>query len=343
MEGRTVKAPQSVKTRNFREALFNNALIIVLCALIVVIAIIEPKFLQLRVLKDILTQASVKLVVACGFLFVLLVGGNDLSAGRQVGLYAVIIASMMQRPDYPLLFWPDLPALPIIVPILLALLVAAICGLLNGYMVSHLKIPPFIATLGMQTIVYGACSLYFSMEPNNAQPIGGLRSDVTQIAKSYLFGEINVLILIALAVVLIAGFVLKKTVFGKNVYAVGGNLRAAQISGINTSKVIFSAYIIESCLLCFAALLEIARTGSATNSYGDGYEFDAISACVVGGVSLSGGIGKVRGAVIGVLIFTVINYGLAFLGINPNWQQVIRGLIICVAVTFDVKKNSVKN
>jgi methyl-galactoside transport system permease protein len=308
--------------------------------MIVSIVIIEPAFLQWRVIKDILTQSSIKLIVAIGLLFTLLLGGTDLSGGRQVGLAAVIVASMSQTATYAGRFYPNLPQIPIIIPVVIAIAVVSVIGYANGLMVAKLKMAPFIATFGMMTIVYGINSLYISQEPNRGQPIGGIREGLTFLSSTKVFGEISLLVFIAIAVTFVAWFVLNKTVFGKNIYAVGGNPDAAKVSGVDVNKVIISAFIIESILVGFAGILEVARTGGANSAYGFSYEFDAISACVVGGVSLSGGIGKISGVVIGVIIFTIISYGLAFIGVNPNWQLIIKGLIICSAVALDMKKHA---
>ena len=332
----------SLSLKNIKQMLNNNMLVLALCAVIVAICFIEPRFVQFKVIKDILTQASVKMIVALALLFPILVGATDLSAGRQIGLFAVIFASMMQERTYSLLFYPDLPRLPMIVPMLVVLVVAAFIGLINGIMVAKLKLPAFIATLGTSLTVFGICSVYFAMKPNNAQPIGGIRNEVLLISRTNLFNQINLLIIIAAVITAIIAFVLNRTVFGKNIFAVGGNQQAAKISGVNPVKIVILTYIIESCLICLAAILEVSRTNSATSQYGAAYEFDAISSCVVGGVSLSGGIGKIRGVLIGVIIFTVISYGLAFIGINPNWQQVIKGFIICISVAFDIKKNTTR-
>ena len=325
---------------SIKEFILDKALILVLLLMIVVIIIIEPVFLQWRVVKDILTQSSIKLIVAFGLLFTLLLGGTDLSGGRQVGLAAVIVASMSQVATYSSRFFPNLPELPIIIPILIAIGVVAIIGYVNGWMIARLKMAPFIATFGMSTIVYGINCLYFSQEPNRSQPIGGIREELTILSSYKVFGEISLLVFIAIAITVIVWFVLNKTVYGKNLYIIGGNEEAAKVSGVNVYNVIISAFVIESLLVGLAGILEVARTGGANSAYGFSYEFDAISACVVGGVSLSGGIGKVSGVVIGVIIFTIISYGLAFIGVNPNWQLIIKGLIICSAVALDMKKHA---
>ncbi len=328
------------KTVEVKKFLMDKALILALLAMIIGIVIMEPAFLQWRVAKDIMTQSSVKLIVALGLLFPLLLGGTDLSGGRQVGLAAVIVASMSQAADYASKFYPGLPNIPIIIPILIAICVVAIIGAVNGFMISKFKMAPFIATFGMSTIVYGINCLYYAKEPNNAQPIGGIRGGLTILSSYKLFGQISLLIVIAAVITVISWFVLNKTVFGKHIYAVGGNENAAKVSGVKVHKIIIAVFIIESILVGMAGILEVARTGGANSAYGFSYEFDAISACVVGGVSLSGGVGKVSGVVLGVIIFTIISYGLAFIGINPNWQLIVKGVIICTAVALDMKKNS---
>ena len=158
----------SLKKNSLKKILLDKALVLVLLLMITVIIIIEPTFLQWRVFKDIFTQSSVKLIVALGLLFPLLLGGTDLAGGRQVGLAAVIVASMTQTMTYASRFYPNLPDLPIIVPILIALVVVALIGFMNGFMVARLRMAPFIATFGMSTIVYGINCLYFAQEPNRS-------------------------------------------------------------------------------------------------------------------------------------------------------------------------------
>lgn len=329
-----------MKTINIKKILIDKALVIVLLFMIIGIIIIEPSFLQWRVFTDIITQSAVKMICALGLMFPLLIGGTDLAGGRQVGLAAVLVASMSQMADYSNRFWPNLPQLPIFIPMIITIAVVAVIGAVNGFMVAKLKMAPFIATFGMSTIVYGINCLYFAKKPNNSQPIGGIREDLRFLSSYKLFGQISLLVVIAIAAIIIVWFVLNKTVFGKNIYIVGGNSDAAKVSGVNVNKVIISVFIIESCLVGLAGIMEVARTGGANSSYGNAYEFDAISSCVVGGVSLSGGIGKVSGAAIGVIIFTFISYGLAYIGVNSNWQLIIKGIIICSAVALDMRKNA---
>lgn len=328
-----------LKKTNLKKLLLDKALVLVLLLMITIIIIIEPAFLQWRVLKDILTQSSIKLICALGLMFPLLLGGTDLAGGRQVGLAAVIVASMTQTMDYASRFYPNLPNLPVIIPIVIALLAVALIGLCNGFMIAKLRMAPFIATFGMSTIVYGINCLYFAKEPNRSQPIGGIKESLTMLSSTKLFG-ISLLVYIAIFMAIIVWFVLNRTVYGKHLYVVGGNKDSARVSGVNVTLIIISAFVIESVLVGFAGVLEVARTGGANSAYGNSYEFDAISACVVGGISLSGGIGKVSGAIIGVVVFTIISYGLTFIGMNPNWQLIIKGIIICTAVALDMRKNA---
>ena len=331
--------------KTFTEFLANNAILLAMLVLVVVICILQPRFMQIRVALDILTQSATKLIMALGICFALLIAGTDLSAGRMVGLAAVISASMMQTATYANRFFPDLPQVSLWIPIVAAIVACMLFGALNGFLVAKYEMHPFIATLATQVIIYGVCSLYFDMPPNNSQPIGGIRPDFAQLGQMRLFNGIykgfpgiSILIPISIVICIVIWFILNKTVFGKNVYAIGGNREAAVVAGINVFRNIMFIFTLASFLYGIAGVLEAARTAGATNNYGLGYETDAIAACVVGGVSMSGGIGKVGGIVMGVLIFTVIQYGLQFINVSPMWQQVIKGVIIAVAVAIDLTK-----
>ena len=336
--GQRLHPEVSFSARSAKNFLTNNAIMLALLALVVVICFIEPRFMQIQVLLDILTQSSTRLIIALGICFTLLIAGTDLSAGRMVGLAAVVSTSMLQTATYANRFYPDLPQLPVFLPIIVAIIACMLFGTLNGFLVAKYDMHPFIATLAVQVMIYGACSLYFDMPPNSSQPIGGIRPDFSAIGQTKLFGRISVLVPIAVVFTIAIWFVLNKTVFGKNVYAIGGNREAAVVSGVNVFKTIMGIFILASFMYGVGGVLEAARTAGATNNYGDGYELDAIAACVVGGVSLNGGIGTVGGIISGVLIFTVIQYGLQFIGVSPMWQQVIKGIIIAIAVAIDLSK-----
>jgi methyl-galactoside transport system permease protein len=326
--------PALLKIMEFSSA---NAIMLVLAGLVLVIGAIRPSFLHPENLLNILRISSVRVIIALGVGGILLTRGTDLSAGRTVGFAAVVAASLAQRPDYVSKLFPDLPLLPLIVPFLAAIGLGLLVGLLNGSIVAFLKVPPFIATLGTMVMAYGAVSLYVDRPPRGAQPIGGLRDDFTNIGTGDLW-IFPILILIALAVIVFIYILLNKTRFGKNIYAIGGNPDAAIVSGVSIWKNTLVIYMIGGLMYGLAGALLASRTGGATNNYGQMYELDAIAACVIGGVSTSGGIGTVGGMITGVLIFEVVNNGLVVLGVSAYWQQIIKGIIIVAAVAIDIQK-----
>ena len=318
------------------------AIYFVFFALVIVITIKEPAFLSIENFRNILSMSATRIIIALGIGGILISNGTDLSAGRQVGFAAVLSASMLQALDYPRRMYIDLPELPLFIPILVAMTVCAFIGLINGLIVAKLRVPPFIATLGTMVAVYGANSIYFDRPPYGAQPIGGLDKRFTTLGSGYIGFDgtysIPYIVIIALIVALIVWVLHNKTTFGKNIYAIGGNPEAAKVSGVNVVANLLVVYTLAGALYGLAGTLEAARTGGSTNNYGNGYELDAIAACVVGGVSTSGGIGTVPGMLIGVLIFSVINYGLTFINMSPYWQQIVKGAIIIAAVAIDIRK-----
>ncbi|MGD6856055.1 galactose/methyl galactoside ABC transporter permease MglC [Bacillus infantis] len=325
--------------------LVDNVIYVVLVLLVIGIIIASPDFLSITNFINILSQSSSRIIIALGVAGILITAGTDLSAGRLVGLAAVVSASMLQASDYAYKMYPNLAELPIIIPILIAMAVTGLFGALNGVIVSKFHVPPFIATLGMMIGVYGVTSIYFDRPPYGAQPIGGLSQSFTTFAQRGIpIGqyELPYLVIYAAVVSIIIWVIWNKTQLGKNMYAIGGNPEAAKVSGVNVARNIILIYLIAGLLYGFSGTLEAGRVGSATNNTGNMYELDAIAACVVGGVSLSGGIGTVPGVITGVLIFQIINYGLAFLGVSPYIQFIVKGAIIIVAVAFDMRKHAKK-
>lgn len=332
---------KNTKMKDLLTWVMNNAIFVILLVLLTVIIVISPDFVTILNFRNILSQASTRVIIALGIGGLIVTQGTDLSAGRQVGLAAVISASMLQAPEYVYRMYPDLPQLPVILPIIVVAIVCGFFGLINGFVVAKLKVTPFIATLGSSIIIYGVNSIYFDRPPYGAQPIGGLDEKFMHFAQgSFNIGGFLVpyLVIYAAIATILIWILWNKTRFGKNIFAVGGNPEAAVVSGVNLMKTIFIVYMLAGAMYGFAGALEAGRVGSATNNTGNMYELDAIAACVVGGVSFSGGIGTVGGIVIGVLIFQVINYGLAFIGVNPYLQYIIKGLIIITAVTIDMRK-----
>jgi methyl-galactoside transport system permease protein len=327
--------------QSIREFATKNAIILVLVVLILVIGIIKNGFLTPENLVNIMRISSVRLIIALGAAGILITGGVDLSAGRTVGLAAVIVASLAQRPDYASKIFPNLPYMWIVFPILAGIVAGLIVGIINGVVIAYLKVPAFIATLGTMVIVWGSASLYVDRPPLGAQPIGGLRNDFTNLGTGSI-GFLPTIILIALVVYLVYWIILSKTEFGKNLYAIGGNLNAAIVSGVNVKRNLVALYSLAGMLYGIAGVLLAARSGGATNNYGSGYELDAIAASVIGGVSNLGGRGTVSGVLIGVLIFEVLNNGLVVMGVSAYWQQVVKGIIIVAAVAVDIRKYSTK-
>ncbi|EOR27669.1 Galactoside transport system permease protein MglC [bioreactor metagenome] len=321
--------------------LLNYALYIVLFIMIVFFVIKEPGFLSLKNLTNILSQASTRGILALGVAGLIVLQGTDLSAGRILGFTAIISASLLQSTTYAARMYPNLKALPLILPMFLAIVIGGIFGAINGFGVAKLKVHAFIITLGTQLIAYGASCLYIDRPPLGAQPVANLDERYTKFVNGYLrLGSVEIpyLIFYLAIVAAIMWFVWNKTKLGKNMFAIGGNPEAAAVSGVNLVKNIMIIFIISGVLYGLAGFLEAARAGSTTTSTGFNYELDAISACVVGGVSFTGGIGTIPGVLIGTVLLQVINYGLNFIGVNAYWQYIIRGLIIIVAVSLDVRK-----
>ncbi|CAM3492129.1 galactoside ABC transporter permease MglC [Rouxiella silvae] len=316
---------------------------VVLFVLLAIIIFQDPTFLSLINLGNILTQSSVRVIIALGVAGLIVTQGTDLSAGRQVGLAAVVAATMLQGMDNVNKVFPHLEVVPIPLVILAVCLVGAIIGLVNGIIIAYLNVTPFITTLGTMIIVYGINSLYYDYV--GSSPIAGFDSHFSHFAQGFIsFGGLKLSYITFYAIIAI-GFVWvlwNKTRFGKNIFAIGGNPEAARVSGVNVPLNLIMIYALSGVFYAFGGMLEAGRIGSATNNLGFMYELDAIAACVVGGVSFAGGVGSVAGVVTGVLIFTVINYGLTYIGVNPYWQYIIKGGIIIFAVALDSLKYAKK-
>lgn len=330
-----------MNTKKISKFLIDNVLYICMIIMIAVIAIISPSFLSLRVLSDVLIQSAPKILLAMGMLVVIIAGGMDMTVGRLAGLGAVISGTLAQQSTYYLKFWTNLPELPIIVPIIVSVLVGMASGAITGTIISKFRVPGFLAGLGMQLVIYGANLLLLKKSPNNSQPLAGFTTSFTNFGTGKIFG-ISYLIIVAVVVMIGVYILLNKTTLGKNIYATGGNREAAKVAGINVYKIDMFVYMLSGALAALAGVMLAARTGSATATYAEGYEMDAIASCIIGGASFTGGIGNVPGAFLGVLIFSVINYGLTFIGLSSYWQYIVKGLIIVVAVALDMRKYASK-
>ena len=214
------------------------------------------------------------------------------------------------------------------------LAVCALIGAVNGTVIARLKVPPFIATLGMQTLVYGICLVY-----TGAQPIGTLQSAYTGIALGYVGNRMfSYIAIIALVVGAYMWFLYNKTRHGKYMYAIGGNETAAEVAGINTSRMKVKIYMLAAILYGLTGFLMAAKSGGASVNTAQGYELEAIAGCTIGGVSVNGGVGKISGILVGVLVFELLKIALQFMGVESSYTYIAQGLVIIVAVALDLRK-----
>jgi putative xylitol transport system permease protein len=301
------------------EFLARFGIVLALVILFVALALANANFLSTANLLNVLRQVSINGILAVGMTFVILTGGIDLSIGSMLAFAGVVAGSMVTGED------PFSPVLAV----LAAVGVGALFGSANGVLIARFKVPAFVVTLGMLSAARGATLLF-----SGGRPIPNLSPEFRWIGQAFVFG-IPVPVIIFAIVLLIAWVVLRFTVYGRWVYAVGGNVRSAKTSGINTRLVIFSVYVISGALAGLAGLILTARTTSALPQAGLGYELDAIAAVVIGGTSLTGGVGSVAFTLIGTLIIGVISNGLDLMGVSSYYQQIIKGSIIVLAVLID--------
>lgn len=327
---------------SLRDFLLKNGLYIIIIIVFIVCIIAAPlmgrqQLLTLPNILAILEQSSTRMFLALGVAGLILLGGTDLSIGRMVGLGAVLTVVVLHPGPNIIQFFElgnwDFNAIPMAIRVIMALLLSVIfCTLFSafaGYFTANFKMHPFISTLGTQLIIYGL--LVFATKGTNS----GFIDTSIKSALAGRIGDFPILIIYAVVIIAVVWFVWNKTKFGKNMYAVGGNAEAANVSGISVFWTTLGVFIMAGVLYGLGSFFEGLRLGAASSGTGTGWELDAIAACVVGGISFSGGIGKVKGAVIGVLIFTALTYALSFLGIDTNLQFVLKGVIIVSAVTLD--------
>jgi inositol transport system permease protein len=331
MQTTGVTEVKSVNRDRFNAFIRKYAIVFILLGMLIAMTFLSEAFLTPRNLLNIVRQISVMGLIAIGVTMVIITGGIDLSSGSVLALAAVVSTSLAQRLDWSEIKFPGLDV-PVIVPILAALAVGAACGLVNGSLIARFKIPPFIATLGMMTIARGFALIY------SERPVSGLKDSYNYIGQGEPFG-IPVPIVILAVVAIGAHVMLNNTRFGRHIYALGGNEQAARISGINISRVKIGVYTIAGLLAGLSGLVLSSRIGSGQPGLGLGYELDAIASAVIGGTSLSGGIGTIWGTIVGALIIGVLNNGLDLLNVSAYWQTIVKGSIIVIAVIIDERKN----
>ena len=320
-----MKQDELNKGKNLKSLISEYFIFVIFIIIVIGLTILKPSFITPSNLVNILKQASINGILAFGMMFVIISGGFDMSVGSTVA-FSGILAAMLGQGNNPL-----------ILALISALLAGLGVGLINGVGVAVGELPPFIMTLGTMTAVRGLALL-----ASNGKPVIGMSEPYKAIAAGSIAG-IPMLAVFLIIVIIICSFVLAKTVYGRRVYACGGNLQAAKVAGINTTAIRISTFAIAGFLAGLCGFLMTSRVTIGQPTAAESYEMDAITACVVGGVSMTGGVGKPWGVVVGTLLITVIANGLDILGVSSHWQKIVKGLIIVLAVLIDVKGKSRKN
>lgn len=292
--------------------------------LVIVITVLNPSFLSVNNLLNVLRQVSISALIAFGMTFVILTGGIDLSVGSTLALTGAVAASLLAGGTDPFIAMG------------LALILGLVLGAVNGVIITKGKVAPFIATLATMTIYRGLTLVY-----TEGRPVSGLGDSLAfqLFGKGYFFG-IPVPVITMVVSFAILYFILHKTTFGRRVYAVGGNEEAAKLSGISPDRVKIAVYAITGFLAAMSALILTSRLNSAQPTAGESYELDAIAAVVLGGTSLTGGKGWIFGTLVGALIIGVLNNGMNLIGVSSFFQQVVKGVVILLAVLIDRKKTA---
>ena len=332
-------------TFNKRDFFLKNGLYLAIIVIFIALCIITPivkntQLLTMNNVLNILQQASPRMFLALGVAGLILLAGTDLSIGRMVGMGMTAATIIMHQgintgPVFGHIF--DFTGLPVVARILLALVVCIVlCTIFTtiaGFFTAKFKMHPFISTMANMLVIFGLVTY-----STKGVSFGAIDPSIPSMIIPRI-GKFPTIILWAVAAIIIVWFIWNKTTFGKNLYAVGGNPEAASVSGISVFLVTVGAFVMAGILYGFGSWLECIRmVGSGSAAYGQGWEMDAIAACVVGGISFTGGIGKISGVVVGVFIFTALTYSLTILGIDTNLQFVFSGIIILVAVTLDCLK-----
>ena len=322
--------------KELKQFLGKYGIYLVLVVMVFAMSFLSPVFLSQDNLLNVVRQIAVIGIISLGVTLVIISKGIDLSSGSTLALAAVVAASFGQVGDWAAKMYPGIPELPVIAPILAAMLVGTLVGTVNGVLIAKTGIPAFIATLGTYVSVRGLALLYA-----DGRPISSLTDSYQYIGQGYIFG-IPVPVLLFAVLAFFTWGMLNHTKFGKNIYAIGGNIVAAEVSGVNVHRNLIKIYMYAGMLAGVAGLVLSARLNTGQPGMGVAYELDAIAATTIGGTSHSGGIGTIQGAVVGALILGVLNNGLNLMGVSAYWQQIIKGGIIVTAVVIDMRKNAKK-
>jgi ribose transport system permease protein len=324
---KTEKPEKSVMPKGISAFLGNYIIVLPIILLIVVWTIVAPNFMTYSNWMNILRQVSMIAILAAGAFFIMATGDFDLGLASVVGLSGCVFAKLIVSYGWN----PGLAAI-------VTLLMAIGCGMINGVMVTVFGIPAFIATLGMQYVARGLCYVV-----TNSYPISGLPESIAWFGRGYLsIGGVDLFpwpVIFMVLVYAITAFVAAKTKFGRYVYAVGGNAEAAYLSGINAKKIKRAVFTIGGLAAGLVGMILVSRLSSGQPQGGTGWEFKAVIAVVMGGVSLSGGKGKPIGVALGAIFVGILENGMTLLNVNSYYQQVVQGIVLVVAIGFDVYKN----
>ncbi|MBO7251073.1 MAG: beta-methylgalactoside transporter [Oscillospiraceae bacterium] len=315
-----------------------NPIVVMMALVSLIVGFTIPNFFSLNNLNVLMGNTTIRFLIALGVSGCLITKGTDLSAGRQAALAATLTGVMIQRADYAGRLFSWMPEMNMWVVLIIVVLVGAAIGTITGAIISYLNVPPFIATLGIQTIVYG-----FNLIYTNAQPIGGFSQQFKdffnwKILQIGSFGGFSGYILFALLFGVLFWFMYNNTTHGKYIYAIGGNENAAEVSGVNVRVRKTMIYMTAGIMYAFAGFLMTGKSGGASASMGVSYELEAIAGCTIGGVSTTGGIGTVGGMLVGVLVFELLKIIMQFIGVDPNYNYIVQGLVVIVAVAMDIRK-----
>jgi putative xylitol transport system permease protein len=307
---------------DLRELYARYGILVALLIVCVSLSLATEFFMTWGNWADILRQTSINGILAVGMTYVVLTGGIDLSVGALLAFSGIVSAWLVASDG----------SYGVGTSVLAGLGVGLLLGSVNGLLIARFSVPPFVATLGMLSAARGFTYIF-----NDGMPVSDLPASFLAIGAARI-GGVPLPILIFAAVVLLFWFVLRYTIYGRYIYAVGGNAKSAKTSGIGTRKVVFAVYAVSGLLAGLAGILLAARTTAALPQAGISYELDAIAAVVIGGTSLSGGTGSLGGTLLGALLIGVINNGLNLLGVSSYYQQVIKGVIIVGAVLLDASR-----
>ena len=320
------------KNKKIADFLINNGVIIVMFVLVIYTGLTSNNFLTPNNLLNILTNMSYRLVIALGIAGCVITAGCDLSAGRMIGFGACIAGTLLQKIDYSNKFFPGMEPLNPFLVLVIVMLITAAFGSVTGFFIAYLSVPPFIATLAMMEIVYGLALIY-----TGATPLGGYITSYTNISTGKFLG-LSWLIWIALLVATITWFIFNMTRHGKYMYAIGGNPQAAEVAGVPVKPTMVMIYAKAAAMYGLAGYMLGAKAGGASVNTGLSYEMEAIAACTIGGVSVTGGRGKVSSAIIGVAVFELLKAALQYLGVDANAQYIAIGIVIFIAISLDIRK-----